>query len=43
MTGIGTITTDEENSNWYDINGRKLSSEPKKKGVYIRNGKKVIK
>lgn len=27
---------------WYDISGRKLPSEPKKTGVYIKNGKVVI-
>ena len=26
---------------WYDLQGRKLQSEPKQKGIYIRNGKKV--
>ena len=26
---------------WYDLQGRKLQGEPKQKGIYIRNGKKV--
>lgn len=28
---------------WYTIDGRKLNSQPTKKGVYIRNGKVVMK
>jgi hypothetical protein len=28
--------------NWYDLNGRKLSAAPKRKGVYIKNGQKVV-
>ncbi|MCR5819229.1 MAG: MBG domain-containing protein, partial [Prevotella sp.] len=27
---------------WYDINGRKLSGKPSQKGLYVRNGKKVV-
>ena len=27
---------------WYDLNGRKLQAAPTKKGIYIRNGKKVV-
>ena len=28
--------------NWHDLNGRKLSAAPKRKGVYIKNGQKVV-
>lgn len=28
---------------WYSIDGRKLQGEPKQKGIYIYNGKKVRK
>ena len=28
--------------NWYDLNGRKLNAAPKRKGVYIKNGQKVV-
>lgn len=28
---------------WYDLNGRKLNGEPTTKGVFIKNGKKVMK
>ena len=31
------------NDNWYTINGVKLNGKPTKKGVYIVNGKKVVK
>ena len=27
---------------WYSLDGRKLNSQPTKKGVYIQNGKKVV-
>jgi hypothetical protein len=30
------------NDNWYDLNGRKLDEKPTKKGLYIKNGKKVV-
>jgi hypothetical protein len=29
--------------NYYDLNGRKLNSAPTRKGVYIKNGQKVVK
>ena len=32
------FATDE----WYSIDGRKLNGKPMKKGLYIRNGKKVV-
>ena len=31
------------NNDWYSIDGKKLNGEPTKKGVYIVNGKKVVK
>lgn len=27
---------------WFDLNGRRLESQPTKKGLFIRNGKKVL-
>ena len=30
------------NSPWYDLRGRKLSGEPTTRGVYLHNGKKII-
>lgn len=33
---------DERNDEWYTIDGRRLLSLPKKSGIYIRNGKKIL-
>ena len=42
-TGISSIEHGKLNmENYYSIDGRKLSGEPTQKGVYIRNGKKVV-
>ena len=30
------------NDSWNTLDGRKLSGEPTKSGIYVRNGKKVI-
>ena len=40
--GIKDIELDYGEGSWYDLNGRKLSAEPKAKGVYIHNGKKTV-
>ncbi|MBR6016946.1 MAG: hypothetical protein IK067_07455, partial [Prevotella sp.] len=32
-----------KNDSWYSIDGKKLSGEPTQKGVYIVNGRKVVK
>lgn len=32
----------KNNGVWYTLDGRKLSLQPKQKGVYIQNGKKVV-
>ena len=45
-TGIGASLNDNgqtKNDSWYSVDGVKLQGEPKKKGIYIRNGKKVVK
>ena len=47
LTGIESINVndnenDNGNDNWYDLNGRKLSGKPAQKGVYVRNGRKVV-
>ena len=43
-TGINSVDNGElKIDNWYSIDGKKLAGEPKEKGVYIRNGRKVIK
>ena len=47
FTGIENVNVndnvnDNENNDWYDLNGRKLSGKPAQKGVYVRNGRKVV-
>ena len=44
-TGLKAIDNGQlimDNDDWYDLNGRKLNAAPKRKGVYIKNGKKVV-
>ena len=41
-TTIGTITLSYDTDEWYSLDGRKLSGKPTKKGLYIRNGKKIV-
>jgi hypothetical protein len=43
-TGIGLATTPvfDAGDAWYTLDGRKLSSKPQTKGIYIRNGRKVV-
>jgi hypothetical protein len=41
-TAIDMVDTDDADSQWFDISGRKLNSDSaKRKGIYILNGKKV--
>jgi surface protein len=43
-TGIGlTPTISQGEGGWYDLSGRKLKQGSKAKGVYIVNGRKVVK
>ena len=43
-TGIEDITTDADvkggDNNWYNLNGQRVDTP--KRGVYIRNGKKIV-
>ena len=45
-TGISTIPApaaqEGKGCAWYDLYGRKLQGEPAKKGIYMRNGRKVV-
>ena len=44
-TAISQIETEAkpiDHTGWYTLDGRKLQSEPTRKGVYINNGKKVV-
>lgn len=43
QTGIETIrTADDGNGKWYSLDGRQLNARPTAKGVYIRQGQKVV-
>ena len=37
-----TTTPSMTKEEWYDLLGRKLKGQPKKSGIYINNGKKVV-
>ena len=43
-TGINKplSTMDNEVDSWYDLNGCRLSDKPVKRGIYLKNGKKVV-
>ncbi len=47
VTAVGSLDTQTGEvslgDSWYDMNGRKLNGEPSARGIYINNGKKVIK
>lgn len=45
VTGITPVTfySRPTDNYWYDLNGRRLSGEPTKKGLYIHQGKKILK
>lgn len=42
VTGLRSVSADDEDGDWYDLNGRKLQARPTKKGVYIKNGTKQV-
>ena len=45
ITGMEELKNEkieELNSEWYDLQGRKLGSKPTRKGLYINNGKKIV-
>ena len=41
-TAISTLAVEEKGENWYSVDGRKLSGQPQRRGLYIKNGKKVF-
>lgn len=44
VTGVDAIDDSQlKIDNWYSVDGVKLQGEPTRKGVYIVNGKKVVK
>lgn len=43
ITGIRQITTkDKTNDSWYSLDGRQLPDKPSAKGIYIKDGQKMI-
>jgi alpha-amylase len=45
VTGINVIRADvkAKDTHWYDLRGRRLTGEPTTKGIYIYQGKKILK
>jgi len=47
-TGIETVQTTPDPSylrrgdEWYDLQGRRINGQPTRKGIYVVNGKKVM-
>ena len=43
-TGVKEVigVNEVSDNSWYDLSGRKLQGKPNKKGVYIKNGRKVV-
>ena len=44
LSGIEAIAHDEQQTEgvWYTVDGRKLSGQPTKAGIYVRNGRKLV-
>ena len=45
MTGVDTLNVKRGTVNddsWYTVDGRKLNGMPTKKGIYVKNGRKVV-
>lgn len=44
ITGIeqNTTTARPADANWYSIDGRRLSTVPVQKGIYVNNGRKIV-
>ena len=45
VTGIEAVKwqpSDSKNAAWYDLSGHKVSPQPTKKGLYIVNGRKIV-
>ena len=45
VTGISNMmaeTEDADGEGWYTVDGRKLQQKPAQKGLYIKNGRKVV-
>ena len=42
ITGIKTIENDSIEGSWFSLDGRQMQNEPKSKGIYINNKKKIV-
>jgi len=42
VSSINTVKAAADKAVWYDLNGRRLNGTPVAKGIYIKNGKKVV-
>jgi hypothetical protein len=42
LNAIGTMKLIQEGEKWYTVDGTELKAQPTKRGIYIRNGKKVF-
>ena len=45
VTAISSIAADGrlvEAEGWYTVNGMRLEGAPVEKGIYVRNGKKIV-
>ncbi len=42
LTGVDAIKTAVESGEWYTVDGKKLSGRPTKKGLYVKDGQKVV-
>ena len=41
-TGIDNLNVNDNEATWYDLGGRRLQGKPSQKGIYIKNGRKVV-
>ena len=41
-TEIGTLRLESEDGEWYSLDGRRLVGKPATRGIYIKDGKKVV-
>ena len=41
-TSVKTLKADHSGDSYYDLQGRRINGKPTQRGVYIKNGKKVV-
>ena len=39
---VQTTSSAKENEGWFDLNGRRLSAKPVQSGIYIKDGRKIL-